>query len=191
MLFALCGYAACFLLSAVCCLLCAVCCHLCAVCFPLSTLCSMFYALCSMLYALWSLPNLSILPICSKLTSQKGREVRGALRNLGSDMVFGRIANPDEWNVRKCIQGDYDMVDQLPDSGTNTPISLFVRSLVITHSFHFLFVPWLSHTHFTFCSFLGYLTPIYLFARALPCFCPSCALIALAQHPRRRPILQI
>lgn len=45
----------------------------------------------------------------------KAREVRGVLRNLGHDFVFGRVENPDEWGVKKCIVGEYPLKDQLPD----------------------------------------------------------------------------
>lgn len=45
----------------------------------------------------------------------RGREVRGVLRNLGSDFVFGRVENPDEWGVKKCIAGEYPLEEQLPD----------------------------------------------------------------------------
>lgn len=45
----------------------------------------------------------------------KAREVRGVLRNLGEDFVFGRVDNPDEWGVKKCITGEYSVNEQLPD----------------------------------------------------------------------------
>lgn len=45
----------------------------------------------------------------------KGREVRGALRNLGEDFAFGKTNEPDEWGAKKCIQGNYSLQDQMPD----------------------------------------------------------------------------
>lgn len=45
----------------------------------------------------------------------QAREVRGTLRQLGSDFVYGRASTPDEWGARKCIGGGYGLDEQLPD----------------------------------------------------------------------------
>lgn len=45
----------------------------------------------------------------------KAREIRGSLRNLGEQFVFGRITHPDEWGVKKSILGEYSIEEQMPD----------------------------------------------------------------------------
>jgi len=45
----------------------------------------------------------------------QAREVRGTLRQLGSDFAFGRASTPDEWGSRKCIGGGYTVGEQMPD----------------------------------------------------------------------------
>jgi len=52
----------------------------------------------------------------------KQRELRGVLRQMGEDFVFGRGNLPDEWGAKKTIQGHYTPNEQMPDRdlGTNT-----------------------------------------------------------------------
>jgi hypothetical protein len=43
------------------------------------------------------------------------REIRGTLRQLGSDFVFGRANTPDEWGTKKTLVGAYSQAEQQPD----------------------------------------------------------------------------
>lgn len=50
------------------------------------------------------------------------RELRGTLKKLGSDFVFGRFNTPDEWGARKCINGQFPQDEQMPDRDLGTSI---------------------------------------------------------------------
>jgi len=46
----------------------------------------------------------------------QGRKTRGALRDLGEDFVYGhRPRGRDDWDAKKCLQGQYAEHEQLPD----------------------------------------------------------------------------
>lgn len=43
------------------------------------------------------------------------RPLRGNLAELSPDYVYGKRVEQDEWGVRKCIIGDYNLEEQQPD----------------------------------------------------------------------------
>jgi hypothetical protein len=45
----------------------------------------------------------------------RARNPRGNLRNLPETHTFGHASQRDSWGAKRCIRGDYDVQDQLPD----------------------------------------------------------------------------
>ena len=57
----------------------------------------------------------------------------GLGRTLGADHVFGRANKVDEWDARRCIQGDYTVEDQVQTTLPECPPPI-QKSSGATHS---------------------------------------------------------
>lgn len=66
----------------------------------------------------------------------QARELRGTLRQLGSEFIYGKGNTPDEWGARKCIGGAFGRDEQAPDKDLGVSIRKLDPLQTVPHDVH-------------------------------------------------------